>query len=166
MPQAGQGQSIVLCLDPGVPNAPLLRSGLTTPICRLQQSEIPTDSWQVDLRRRQYQKSYKTAQPELDLIAEQYPEFINDMQSRFGRRLLLAEELEAINRQAEHGALRSAVAESMEGEIADDLRALKEHDIVRLKLEPLELLKTMPFFQDISLDDLANHGMLDIQTAS
>ena len=110
----------------------------------------------VDKLRRQYQKNYETAQHELDQIAERYPEFINDMQSRLGRRLLLAEELESIARQAEHGALPSAVAESMEKEIADELRALKGHDIAKLKLEPIELLRTMPFFQDISLDDMAN----------
>src|ERR1700730_805903 len=78
----------------------------------------------VDKLRRQSQKNYETAQHELDQIAEQYPEFINDMQSRLGRRLLLAEELESIARQTEHGALSSGVAESMEKEIADELRAL------------------------------------------
>ena len=110
----------------------------------------------VDKLRRQCRKNYETAQHELDQITEQYPEFINDMQSRLGRRLLLAEELESIARQAEHGALPSGVGESMEREIADELRALKGHDIAKLKLEPIELLRTMPFFQDISLEDMAN----------
>jgi CPA1 family monovalent cation:H+ antiporter len=110
----------------------------------------------VDKLRRQYQKNHETVQHELDRIAERYPEFINDMQSRLGRRLLLAEEIESIARQAEHGALPSAVADGMQEEIAEELRALKGHDIARLKLEPLELLKTMPFFQDIPLEDMAN----------
>jgi monovalent cation:H+ antiporter, CPA1 family len=110
----------------------------------------------VDKLRRQYQKNYEIAQHELDRIAERYPEFINDMQSRLGRRLLLAEELESIGRQSEHGALPTAVAEVMAEEIADELRALKGHDIAKLKLEPIELLQSMPFFQDIALNDLAN----------
>jgi monovalent cation:H+ antiporter, CPA1 family len=110
----------------------------------------------VDKLRRQYQRNYETAQHELDQMAEQYPEFINDIQSRLGRRLLMTEEIESIARQAEHGSLSSAVAESMEEEIADELRALKGHNIARLKLEPIELLRTMPFFQDISLEDMAN----------
>jgi hypothetical protein len=110
----------------------------------------------VDKLRRQYQRNYQTAQHELDQISERYPEFINDMQRRLGRRLLLAEELESIARQAEHGALSPSVAESMEKEIGDELRELKGHDIARLKVEPIELLKTMPFFQDISLEDMAN----------
>jgi len=110
----------------------------------------------VDKLRRQYQKNYEIAQHDLDLMSEQYPEFINDMQSRLGRRLLLAEEFDSIARQAEHGALPSAVAELMEQEVADELRALKRHDIARLKLEPIELLRRMPFFQDIPLNDLAN----------
>jgi len=110
----------------------------------------------VDKLRRQYQRNYETAQHELDQLANQYPEFINDLQSRLARRLLLAEELESIARQAEHGALPSAVAESMGEEIADELRALKQHDIAKLDLEPIELLRSMPFFQDIPLDDMAN----------
>src|ERR1700730_6628483 len=108
----------------------------------------------VDKLRRQYQRNYESAQHELDQISERHPEFINDMQSRLGRRLLLAEELESIARQAEHGALPLAVAEGIEEEIADELRALKRHDIARLKLEPIELLRTMPFFQDISMEDM------------
>ena len=110
----------------------------------------------VDKLRRQYQRNYESAQHELDQISERHPEFINDMQSRLGRRLLLAEELESIARQAEHGALPLAVAEGIEDEIADELRALKRHDIARLNLEPIELLRTMPFFQDISMEDMAN----------
>ena len=70
--------------------------------------------------------------------------------------LSLAEELESIARQAEHGALPAAVAECMGEEIADELRALKRHDIAKLDLETIEVLRSMPFFQDIALDDLAN----------
>jgi monovalent cation:H+ antiporter, CPA1 family len=121
----------------------------------------------VDKLRRQYQENYESAQHELDQISERYPEFINDMQSRLGRRLLLAEELESIARQTERGALSLGVAESMESEIADELRALKGHDIARLKLEPIELLKTMPFFQDVSLEDLANIAVrMSLQSVS
>jgi CPA1 family monovalent cation:H+ antiporter len=110
----------------------------------------------VDKVRRRYRGNYETAQHQLDQIAEQSPGLINDMQTRLGHRLLLAEELESIDRQAEHGALPSSVAEVMRRGVADQLRELKAHDIDRLKLEPIELLKTMPFFQDISLADMAN----------
>lgn len=110
----------------------------------------------VDKLRRQYQRNYETAQHELDQAASQHPEFINEMQSRLGRRLLLAEELQSIALETEHGALSSGLAESMEKEIADELRAMKRNDIARLKLEPIELLRTMPFFQDIPLEDMAN----------
>jgi CPA1 family monovalent cation:H+ antiporter len=110
----------------------------------------------VDKLRRQYQKHYETTQQELDQISERYPEFINDMQNRLGRRLLLAEELESIAHQSEHGALPPAVAEGMEEEIADELRSLRGHDVAKLRLEPIELLRTMPFFPDLSLEDMAN----------
>ena len=92
----------------------------------------------------------------MDQIAEQFPEFINDMQERLARRLLLIVEAESIAQQAEHGTLPSPVAKRMEEEISQALRSLKGHDVTKLKLEPVALIQRMPGFQDIALEDLAN----------
>jgi CPA1 family monovalent cation:H+ antiporter len=110
----------------------------------------------VDRLRRRYQTIYEQTQHQLDLMAEQYPEFINDIQSRSAQGLLLTEELESIANEVRQGALPHAVADQMTEEIAEELRALKSHEIARLKLEPIELLRTVSFFQDISLEDIAN----------
>jgi CPA1 family monovalent cation:H+ antiporter len=89
-------------------------------------------------------------------MAEQYPEFINDMQTRLARRLLLITEVEATAQQTEHGTLPAPIAERMEAEISHEFRSLKGHDVTELTLEPIELIQRMPCFQDISLEDLAN----------
>jgi CPA1 family monovalent cation:H+ antiporter len=47
---------------------------------------------------------------DLPPIAEQFPEFISDMQERLARRLLLATEAETIAQQAEHGTLPAPIA--------------------------------------------------------
>jgi CPA1 family monovalent cation:H+ antiporter len=115
-----------------------------------------TPGYIVDMLRHQYQKKYETAQHELDQIAEQFPECINDMQERLAWRLLLVAEAESIAQQAEHGTLPPPVAERLAEEIAHELRSLKGPDVARLQLEPIALVQRMPFFQDIALADLAN----------
>jgi len=120
-------------------------------------ARVDSTPWYIiDRLRRRFQNKYETAQHALDQIAEQFPEFINDMQERLARRLLLVVEAESIAQQAEHGTLSSPVAKRMEEEISQALRSLKGHDVTQLKLEPVELIQRMPGFQDISLEDLAN----------
>ena len=118
----------------------------------------------VDTVRRRYQKVYETTQYALDQMAEHYPEFINEMQTRLARRLLLVAEVEAIAQQTEHGTLPAPIAERMEAEISRELRSLKGHNVTELTLEPIELIQRMPCFQDISLEDLANIAVrIDVQ---
>jgi CPA1 family monovalent cation:H+ antiporter len=115
-----------------------------------------TPSYVVAILRHQYQQQYETAQHALDQIAEQFPEFLSDMQERLARRLLLVAEAETIVQQAEHGTLPAPVAERMEEDVSYELRSLQGHDVAKLKLEPIELVRRMPGFQDIPLEDLAN----------
>jgi CPA1 family monovalent cation:H+ antiporter len=110
----------------------------------------------VDRVRRRYQNVYEAAQHALDQMAEHYPAFIYDMQTRLARRLLLITEVEAIAQQAAHGTLPAPAAERMEAEISHELRSLKGHDVTELTLEPIALIQRMPCFQDIALKDLAN----------
>jgi CPA1 family monovalent cation:H+ antiporter len=110
----------------------------------------------VDKVRRQYRKKCEEAQKGLDQIAEQFPEFINDLQERLGRRLLLAAEAETIAKQAEHGALPQALAGRLEDEIAEELRMQKGTINAGLSLEPVELLRKLPTFQELTIDMIAN----------
>src|SRR5262249_28348491 len=91
-----------------------------------------------------------------DQIAEQYPEFIKDLQERLGRRLLLMAEAEAIRQQAAHGTLAPALAEQMTEEIAREMRSLRGYDLATLRLEPMDILGKVPAFQNLSQDDLSN----------
>jgi CPA1 family monovalent cation:H+ antiporter len=110
----------------------------------------------VDKLRRRYQKIYKSTQHELDVIAEQFPDFINDVQSRLAERLLLMEERESIAEEIEQGALPSIVGEQMCRDIATRNRELSRQQPAKLDLEPLEFLRTIAFFQDIPMEDIAN----------
>jgi CPA1 family monovalent cation:H+ antiporter len=110
----------------------------------------------VDEVRREYRQKYEDAQGQLDQIAERFPEFISDLQERLGRRLLLVSEAEAIRTQAANGTLSPAVAELMAEEIASNVRSLGGYDVATLRLGPMELLRNVPAFRNLSADDIAN----------
>jgi hypothetical protein len=110
----------------------------------------------VDSLRRQYQLQHDTARHTLDLLAERYPDWITDMQERLARRLLLGAEVDAIAQQAEHGTLPEPAAERLAEAVAGELWSLQGHDVAKLKLEPVALVQRMPWFQDISAEDLAH----------
>lgn len=96
-----------------------------------------------------YKRWHEMSGEILDQTAEQFPEFVNTVQERIGKRLLLQSESEAIARQAEHGFLTQGVAEKMQKKVAEKLRALKGIEISKLKFEPYELLRKVPFFNEI-----------------
>jgi len=110
--------------------------------------------------RSRYKHWYAMAQAFMDQMAGLYPEFVNTMQVRLGRRLTLLAEINTISTQAETGALPCAIAEELQHELQRQLWALRGQDIRRLKVEPEELLRKVPFFADIPEDDftaLAGH---------
>jgi CPA1 family monovalent cation:H+ antiporter len=113
----------------------------------------------VDKMRRQYQQRYEMARRGLDQIAEQYPEFINDLQERFGQRLVLLAKAESIRRQAERGTLSTEVAEGLMHEINEELRDLKGYRPARLKLELVELVRGWAPLQGLPAGDLASIAM-------
>ena len=110
----------------------------------------------VDKMRRQYRQKHEDSQGQLDRMAEEYPEFINDLQERLGRKQLLMAEAEAMRQQAAHGTLSPAVAETMAEEIADEMRRLRGYDHAKPVAGPMELLGRVPAFETLSADDLAN----------
>jgi len=121
----------------------------------------------VDGLRHRYQERYDAAQRTLDLIAERYPDWITDMQERLARRVLLNAEADAIAQQAEHGTLPAPVAERLAGEIAGELWSLRGHDVSKLKLEPVALVRRMPWFQDVAPAALVNIALrMQLQLAA
>ncbi|MFC6673894.1 cation:proton antiporter [Marinobacterium aestuariivivens] len=105
--------------------------------------------------RDQYVGWYDGARTQLDQMAEQFPEFVSDMQERLGQRLILLAEVEAIDEQLERGTLPAGIAESLEHEMARNLRALRGHEVKRLKVEPSELLRKVPFLREIPQAEFA-----------
>jgi CPA1 family monovalent cation:H+ antiporter len=96
-----------------------------------------------------FQGWHEEAQLELDEIAEQYPEFVQAMQERLGRRMILLAEEKSIQEHARRGLLSHAIAEQMEEAIAHKMRRLRGHSVDRLKISPNELLRMVPFFREI-----------------
>ncbi|NVK42521.1 MAG: cation:proton antiporter [Oceanospirillaceae bacterium] len=99
--------------------------------------------------RDQYVGWYDLARSQLDQMAEQFPEFVSDMQERLGQRLILLAEVEAIDEQLERGTLPAGIAEALEHEMTQQLRALRGHEVKRLRVEPTELLRKVPFLREI-----------------
>jgi CPA1 family monovalent cation:H+ antiporter len=108
----------------------------------------------VDKMRRQYRRKYEEARQQLDETASRHPEIVNDLQERAGQALLLLARAESIAEQVARGALPPGVAETIEGEIGDELRVLKRKEARELKVDAIELLRRWPPLQDLGADDL------------
>jgi CPA1 family monovalent cation:H+ antiporter len=90
----------------------------------------------------------ENARTRMDLHAEQFPEFAGAMQERLAERLALHAEREAIEEKANAGTIPPGVAEIMLEEMAHELRLLRASQISKLKVDPAELLRKVPFFKE------------------
>lgn len=99
--------------------------------------------------KRHYQHWHTHARERVEQMAELYPEFVSSMQERLGRRMVLLAEAEATEQQVEQGTLPRGVAESMQTDIQHRLATLRGQEITPLKVDPTELLRKVPFFQQI-----------------
>ena len=103
--------------------------------------------------RGQYQHWMEGAEASINQMSELYPEFVTAMQERLGMRLILLAEIQAIRNEAHHGNIPGAMAEQMEDELFQRLWELRGQEITRLRVEPGELLKKVPFFAETNPDD-------------
>jgi len=103
--------------------------------------------------RKQYQQWRGFAEKNINQMSELYPEFVTAMQERLGMRLILLAEIQAIHDEALHGNISHGMAEQIEEELYQRLWELRGQEITRLRVEPDELLKKVPFFADTSPDD-------------
>lgn len=95
-----------------------------------------------------YEYWQENARSRMDLTAEQFPEFVGSMQERLADRLALHAEREAIEEKARAGTIPAGVAEAMLEEMAAELRELRASQVSKLKVDPSELLRKVPFFQE------------------
>lgn len=103
----------------------------------------------VETVRQHFQRWHDYTRKELDSIAEQFPEFVSSMQHRLANRLILQAELDALEAQVKSGMLPADVAKTMTQKLESKMYKLREKGILRLDLDPNELLRKVPFFQDI-----------------
>jgi Na+:H+ antiporter len=102
----------------------------------------------VEETRASYEFWFQSARARLDQSAEQFPEFVSATQQRLADRLVVHAEREAIEEKAHSGAIPEGVAHAMLEEMAGELRKLRASQTSRLRIEPEELLKKVPFFAD------------------
>ncbi|MCW8956228.1 MAG: Na+/H+ antiporter [Gammaproteobacteria bacterium] len=103
----------------------------------------------VEEVRSQYGKWHKQATEQLDLFAEQYPEFVTATQERMCRRLAINAEDEHTVQQQEYGTLSGNLADDMHTELLQRLRALRGLEVAKLKVSPEQLLQQTPFFKNL-----------------
>ncbi len=115
-----------------------------------------TSSEIIQQVRGQYQKKREAARREIDEVAEQFPEFVHTMQERLGRRLILLSEEEAVEEHEEHGLIAPSVAEQMKENIAHKLRDLRGQEVDTLRVGPEELLRKVPFFEEIPAEEFGD----------
>lgn len=117
----------------------------------IERESVPDDA--AAHVRGQYKHWFEQARERTDRVAEEYPEFVQAMQERLGRRMMRIAESEGVEELSENGALPEGLAEDMQEEIADELEKLEERKIETLSVEPQELLRKVPFFQKMSEGD-------------
>ncbi len=102
----------------------------------------------VEEIRAFYEYWHANARSRMDLTAEQFPEFVAHTQERLAERLVLHAEREAIEEKAHAGTIPEGVAEAMLEEMAEELRGLRASRTAELRIDPRELLRKVPFFED------------------
>lgn len=103
----------------------------------------------VDAARQVYEGWRDEARSHLDRMAEQFPEFVGEVQERLGKRLRLVAEMETTTEHLEQGTLSREVGEAMLEHIEKELKWMRGQVAGRLHIEPGELLLQAHFFQGI-----------------
>lgn len=98
--------------------------------------------------RKRYGQWKDAARERIDSTAEQFPEFVNAVQKRLAKRLLVHAETEIIEGEARAGTIPSGVRDSVIEELSGEIRSLRGGDVAELRLDPAELLRKVPFFED------------------
>ncbi len=99
--------------------------------------------------RTLYQSWNKASSERINITTEQFPEFVSSMQEKLAARLAVHAKREAIDEKARAGTIPAGVAEIMQEEIAEELRDLRGREVGKLRLEPTELLRKVPFFREM-----------------
>lgn len=119
----------------------------------------------IEQVRSKYSKWHKQATEQLDLFAEQFPEFVSATQERMCRRLAINAEDEHTSQQQEYGTLTGNLADEMHTELQQRLRLLRGLEVAKLKVSPEQLLRQTPYFKnlpEVEFKLVAEHLILNI----
>ena len=103
-----------------------------------------------------YKEWNEAAGIRINITTEQFPEFVTAMQERLAARLAVHAEREAINEKANAGSIPHGVAETMLDELAEELHDLRGREVEKLRVEPTELLRMVPFFQELPVEEFSS----------
>ncbi|MDH5734844.1 MAG: cation:proton antiporter, partial [Gammaproteobacteria bacterium] len=90
----------------------------------------------------------------LDAIAEQFPEFVRAMQAKHATRMALHTEKSVIEERQAAGNLPENVAEELLEDLSDEMHRLNKMETQTLRIDILETLSRVPFFEVLSREDL------------
>ncbi len=111
--------------------------------------------------REHYQRWYNLSHKHLDQVSEQFPEFANSMQERFGKRLLLLAQEEAIRADEARGLLSQGHSEALTVEIEHQLNKLRGQTVKKLYINAEQLLQRVPLFHGLDAESIRQAaGML------
>jgi len=102
-----------------------------------------------------YRERHKAAQERLDYTAEQFPEFVDDLQEDLGRQLISLAEVAFVESQESAGTLPESVADRLLEELRTEVGRAHGYKIAKLKTTPDELLRSVPFLRDLPTEDFS-----------
>jgi CPA1 family monovalent cation:H+ antiporter len=123
----------------------------------------------VDKMRRQYQRRFEEAQGRIDQIASRCPDLVRELQERHTQHLLLLAKSESVAEQADQGIIPSEVANRIQTEIIQALRAnrRKTGECAAPDLGPIQMLELWPPLRGIDPGHLSYVAVrLNTQTAA
>lgn len=109
----------------------------------------------VDEVRGHYRHWHDLARTQLDGVSAQFPEFVRAMQERLSQRIALLAAREATEAQVARGLLPPGIGEAELSHVLRQLSALRTPEDTRLRIDPAELLRKVPFFRQLSAADVA-----------
>lgn len=107
----------------------------------------------VEELRAYYAYWYEQARNRLDQTAELFPEFVSTAQRRLADRLDLQASEHEIRERVLAGAIPEGVAKVMLSDMRQELANLRANRADKLLVGPEELLKKVPFFARLPLDE-------------
>ncbi|MGR8946712.1 MAG: cation:proton antiporter [Gammaproteobacteria bacterium] len=94
------------------------------------------------------------ARARLDDWAEQFPEFVKAMQERLAERLLMNVEYDEIAKQVDSGLVPHGLGDGLLESMKERIREFRTPTYSDLEVEPVEMLRQVPFFSELEGDDV------------